>query len=53
MKKLILKEEHYNKHLVKSGVAEFNTIDITEETIPYYVSIGFGYLFEEVKPKKK
>ena len=53
MKKLILKDEHYNKHLVKAGGKPFNTIDITDALIPYYVSIGFGYLFEEVKPKKK
>ena len=53
MGKLILKDEWYNKTLTKAGVKEFNTIDITDKLIPYYISLGFRFLFEEKKSKKK
>ena len=52
MKKL--KKKYIDIEVSNGNLPKFNTSTITTKLIPFYISKGFGFLFEEeVKEKKK
>jgi len=53
MKKLVLKKEYQNATLSNGNLREFNTIDITDSNIDFYIHKGFRFIFEEAKESKK
>jgi len=48
-----LKKKFEGKKMGNGKVKPFFTSDITTEQIPYYCNMGFDFIFEVVKPKKK
>ena len=53
MSKLVLKKEYENVTLSNGKLKDFNTIDITESSIQFYIAKGFRFIFEEKKDVKK
>ena len=54
MGKLILKKQYENATLSNGQLKAFNTIDITDSNVEFYIQRGFRFIFtEEVKPSKK
>tara|TARA_R110002074_G_scaffold80384_3_gene180787 strand:+ start:345 stop:506 length:162 start_codon:yes stop_codon:yes gene_type:complete len=51
MGKLVLKKKYQNATLSNGNLREFNTIDITDSNIEFYIQKGFRFIFEEVKKK--
>ena len=51
MKKL--KKKYEGKTMSNGKVRPFFTSDITTETVEFYCRMGFDFIFEEVKAKKK
>lgn len=48
-----LKKKYENTNYSNGNIPMFNTSTITTELIPFYISKGFEFLFEEVKKKDK
>lgn len=54
MGKLILKKQYENATLSNGHLKAFNTIDITDSNIEFYIQKGFRFIFtEETKSDKK
>ena len=53
MGKLILKKEYENVTLSNGKLSDFNTIDIKDSNIEFYIKKGFRFIFEEKKEFKK
>jgi len=52
MSKLVLKKEYENVTLSNGNLKAFNTIDVTDSNVEFYIQKGFRFIFEEKKKKK-
>lgn len=53
MGKLVLKKEYENVTLSNGKLKAFNTIDINDSNVEFYIQKGFRFIFEEKKDSKK
>ena len=50
MKKL---KKKYEFTTLTNSEISFNTVDVTNDTINFYIQKGFAFIFEDVKESKK
>ena len=50
--KRALKEKYKNVNLSNGQLREFNTIDITDSNVEFYIKKGFEFIFVQIKKSK-